>query len=153
MIQRIQTIWFFLAAMASALLFCIPCSLLTVGSSSDSAFTLTALGLQGVDGTTLRYSWGILTFSIVQTILPIVALLSYKNRKRQKLLSTCLLLGHILLLGTIIAYGYAYASDLKASVGYYYGMALPVVGYILVRLALRGVQKDEELIRSTERFR
>lgn len=153
MIQRIQTIWFFLAAVASALLFCIPCSLLTVGSNSDSAFTLTALGLQGVDGTTLRYSWGILTFSIVQTILPIVALLSYKNRKRQKLLSTCLLLGHILLLGTIIAYGYAYASDLKASVGYYYGMALPVVGYILVRLALRGVQKDEELIRSTERFR
>ena len=153
MIQRIQTIWFFLAAAASALLFCIPCSLLTVGSNSESAFTLTALGLQGVDGTTLRYSWGILTFSIVQTILPIVALLSYKNRKRQKLLSTCLLLGHILLLGTIIAYSYAYASDLKASVGYYYGMALPVVGYILVRLALRGVQKDEELIRSTERFR
>ena len=153
MIQRIQTIWFFLAAVASALLFCIPCSLLTVGSNSESAFTLTALGLQGVDGTTLRYSWGILTFSIVQTILPIVALLSYKNRKRQKLLSTCLLLGHILLLGTIIAYSYAYASDLKASVGYYYGMALPVVGYILVRLALRGVQKDEELIRSTERFR
>ena len=153
MIQRIQTIWFSLAAVASALLFCIPCSLLIVGSNSESAFTLTALGLQGVDGTTLRYSWGILTFSIVQTILPIVALLSYKNRKRQKLLSTCLLLGHILLLGTIIAYGYAYASDLKASVGYYYGMALPVVGYILVRLALRGVQKDEELIRSTERFR
>ena len=153
MIQRIQTIWFFLAAVASALLFCIPCSLLTVGSNSESAFTLTALGLQGVDGTTLRYSWGILTFSIVQTILPIVALLSYKNRKRQKLLSTCMLLGHILLLGTIIAYSYAYASDLKASVGYYYGMALPVVGYILVRLALRGVQKDEELIRSTERFR
>ena len=153
MIQRIQTIWFFLAAVASALLFCIPCSLLTVGSNSESAFTLTALGLQGVDGTTLRYSWGILTFSIVQTILPIVALLSYKNRKRQKLLSTCMLLGHILLLGTIIAYSYAYASDLKASVGYYYGMALPVVGYILVRLALRGVQKDEDLIRSTERFR
>ena len=153
MIQRIQTVWFFLAAVVAALLFCIPCSLLTVGSNSESAFTLTALGLQGVDGTTLRYSWGILTFSIVQTILPIVALLSYKNRKRQKLLSTCMLLGHILLLGTIIAYGYAYASDLKASVGYYYGMALPVVGYILVRLALRGVQKDEELIRSTERFR
>ena len=69
------------------------------------------------------------------------------------LLGTCLLLGHIVLLGTIIAYGYAYASDLKASVGDYYGTALPVVGYILVRLALRGVQKDEELIRSTERFR
>ena len=153
MIQRIQTIWFFLAAVASALLFCIPCCHLTVGSNGESAFTLTAIGLQDVNGTFLRYAWGILTFSIVQTILPIVALLNYKNRKRQKLLSTCLLLGHIVLLGTIIAYGYAYASDLKASVGYYYGMALPVVGYILVRLALRGVQKDEELIRSTERFR
>ena len=153
MIQRIQTIWFFLAAVASALLFCIPCCRLTMGSSSEPAFTLTALGLQGVDGTTLRYAWGILTFSIIQTILPIVALLSYKSRKRQKLMSTCLLLGHILLLGTIIAYGYAYASDLKASVGDYYGTALPVVGYIMVRLALRGVQKDEELIRSTERFR
>lgn len=153
MIQRIQTIWFFLAAVVAALLFCIPASHFTVGSDSEAAFTLTALGLQGVDETTLRYSWGILTFSILQTILPIVALLSYKNRKRQKLLSTCMLLGHILLLGTIIAYSYAYASDLKASVGYYYGMALPVVGYILVRLALRGVQKDEELIRSTERFR
>ena len=153
MIQRIQTIWFFLAAVASALLFCIPCCHLTVGSNGESAFTLTAIGLQDVNGTFLRYAWGILTFSIVQTILPIVALLSYKNRKRQKLLGTCLLLGHIVLLSTIIAYGYAYASDLKASVGYYYGMALPVVGYILVRLALRGVQKDEELIRSTERFR
>ena len=89
----------------------------------------------------------------LQTILPIVALLSYKNRKRQRLLSTCLLLGHIILLGAIIAYGYAYASDLKASLNIYIGTALPVVGYILVRLALRGVQKDEELIRSTERFR
>ena len=92
MIQRIQTIWFFLAAVASALLFCIPCCHLTVGSNGESAFTLTAIGLQGMDGTTLRYAWGILTFSIVQTILPIVALLSYKNRKRQKLLGTCLLL-------------------------------------------------------------
>ena len=153
MIQRIQTIWFFLAAVTSALLFCIPSCHLTVGSNSESAFTLTAIGLQGMDGTTLRYAWGILTFSIVQTILPIVALLSYKNRKRQKLLGTCLLLGHILLLGTIIAYGYAYAGDLKASQSTYIGTALPVVGYILVRLALRGVQKDEELIRSTERFR
>ena len=67
--------------------------------------------------------------------------------------STCLLLGHIILLSAIIAYGYAYASDLKASLNIYIGTALPVVGYILVRLALRGVQKDEELIRSTERFR
>ena len=153
MIQRIQTIWFFLAAVASALLFCIPCCHLTVGSNGESAFTLTAIGLQDVNGTFLRYAWGILTFSIVQTILPIVALLSYKNRKRQKLLGTCLLLGHIVLLGTIIAYGYAYASDLKASLGTYIGTALPVVGYIMVRLAVRGVQKDEELIRSTERFR
>lgn len=153
MIQRIQTIWFFLAAVASALLFCIPCCHLTLGSSGESAFTLTAIGLQDVNGTFLRYAWGILTFSIVQTILPIVALLSYKNRKRQKLLGTCLLLGHIVLLGTIIAYGYAYASDLKASQSTYIGTAFPVVGYILVRLALRGVQKDEELIRSTERFR
>ena len=153
MIQRTQTIWFFLAAVASALLFCIPGCHLTVGSNGESAFTLTAIGLQGMDGTTLRYAWGILTFSIVQTILPIVALLSYKNRKRQKLLGICLLLGHIVLLGTIIAYGYAYASDLKASLNTYIGTALPVVGYILVRLALRGVQKDEELIRSTERFR
>lgn len=153
MIQRIQTIWFFLAAVASALLFCIPCCHLTLGSSGESAFTLTAIGLQDVNGTFLRYAWGILTFSIVQTILPIVALLSYKNRKRQKLLGTCLLLGHIVLLGTIIAYGYAYASDLKASLGDYYGTALPVVGYIMVRLAVRGVQKDEELILSTERFR
>ena len=153
MIQRIQTIWFFLAAVASALLFCIPCCHLTVGSNGESAFTLTAIGLQGMDGTTLRYAWGILTFSIVQTILPIVALLSYKNRKRQRLLSICLLLGHIILLGAIIAYGYAYASDQKASLNTYIGTALPVVGYILVRLALRGVQKDEELIRSTERFR
>ena len=151
MIQRIQTVWFFLAAVVAALLFCIPASHFTVGSDSEAAFTLTAIGLRG--GTYLRFAWGILTFSILETILPIVALLSYKNRKRQRLLSTCLLLGHIILLGAIIAYGYAYASDLKASLNIYIGTALPVVGYILVRLALRGVQKDEELIRSTERFR
>ena len=153
MIQRIQTVWFFLAAVVAALLFCIPASHFTVGSDSEASFTLTAIGLRGADGTYLRFAWGILTFSILETILPIVALLSYKNRKRQRLLSTCLLLGYIILLGAIITYGYAYASDLKASLNIYIGTALPVVGYILVRLALRGVQKDEELIRSTERFR
>ena len=88
MIQRIQTVWFFLAAVVAALLFCIPASHFTVGSDSEAAFTLTAIGLRGADGTYLRFAWGILTFSILETILPIVALLSYKTRTRQRLLST-----------------------------------------------------------------
>lgn len=153
MIQRIQTVYFLLAAIATGLLLWCPPILLSQKADGSTAYVLTALGLRGVSGEMQNMPWGLLVLTAVGGILPLVALAGYKNRKRQIKLANCGIGVLILICVTLVTYGYSYACGLDTQMAVGAGILCPVAACVFLWLARRGVKKDEELIRSTERFR
>ncbi len=137
MIQRIQTVYLLLAAMALAL--------------------FVAFGLPDAQALeTLSWMWWVVAGFVVLAALVCVGAVSlYSNRPRQRrtiAMAQWLVLLALLGLAAMFALVPALREtlmDLYAVLGY----ALLLVAYLFVRLALRGVDRDIALVRSMDRLR
>ncbi len=85
----------------------------------------------------------------------VISIFLFRNRKVQRLVVTLGLFCAGILIG-FVAMNYfsekeifSAANDYKFSLG----MALPIVAVILATLAIRGIAKDENLVRSSDRLR
>lgn len=157
MIQRIQSIYLLLAALATLAVYKAPLFALT-DPSGRAAIAVFGTGYEGtgvashfVDG---RTPWGILILAALVVILTLWSLFSFKNRKRQIKLIWSSIVAELVWLGTAAAYACSLASrsglSLSVKCGYY---ALPVLTLLFLILALRGVRHDERLIRAADRLR
>lgn len=153
MIQRIQTIYFLLAALCASSVFFI------------TVYTVTLTPAGGlVPFMTLHYNLNIedLLHSLqcavwmVTILLPLAAILLYKNRRKQ------ILLGRIALLITGIALALLAleyddiamkAPGNEAEIVPGPGLFIPIATFIFLILAIRAVKKDEALVRSADRIR
>ncbi len=92
---------------------------------------------------------------LVCTVLPLVTMFMYKQRKRQVMMTAfniaavcglnaqmLLKIGHEAKLSTAIASG-----------TYWIGAALPVISIIFLILAIVGIRKDDKLVKSMDRLR
>jgi hypothetical protein len=141
MIQRIQTVYLIVGALALT-------ALLLVDSiwSGPAAET---------------YGWfapAVLISAGVAALTGIVAVFLYKDRPRQKQVVVAAQV--LVLLHAIILYGGLYAAGTLSvrtpegvSVERIAGLAVPVLSYLSFALARRSVQKDIELVRSMDRLR
>lgn len=153
MIQRIQSVYFFLAGLLPAFLFCVPMVELQQKQGGESVYNLTAWALQSISGEVQSVPYGILLFALMAVVLPWIALFCYKKRVRQIRLANSHLLVVVMLCLSVLTYGYSYAGGLDMQMKLTYGIVLPLLSYVFGYLARRGVRHDEALIRSTERFR
>ena len=141
MIQRKQTIWLLLAAIA--------------------AFLVTRIPLfQGVlPGNVFRYfsateSLLIFALDVIAGLLAFVAIFLFKNRKLQLKLAVFGLLASIVLVALEVIQISNFKQENVGVVGnYYWGALFPIAMVILFFLAISGIRKDEKLIKSLERFR
>jgi len=141
MIQRIQTIWLFLAGIAGILTYKLP---LWTGRLADD----TLRSYTGAESLLL------FAVTILTALLAFVTIFLYKNRKTQRSLS---FLGMILSIG-IVALEYFLVEDFKQGLelkggNWEFGALMPLVMVILFYLAYQGIRKDEKIIRSLERLR
>lgn len=153
MIQRIQSVYFLLSSIATLCLVWCPTIILSQKADGTTAYTLTALGLMNGAGEMQNTPWGYLFLTIAGILLPLAAMMTYKNRKRQMQLANYGLALLVLICITMVTYGYSYSCGLDTQMGIGAGLACPVVAAILLRMGYKGVKKDEDLIRSAERFR
>ncbi len=146
MIQRIQSLFLFLAALAAGGLFILPiaASQQSIPDSpllDDGAFTVTD-------------SSGLLALFGLSAIFALIALAAYSDRKRQMLLVRMGIGADLFGLGAIAFFGLtdqAVAAGLPAMLSA--GIALPFVYAILMVLAFRAISKDDKLVRSMNRLR
>ncbi|NQY09540.1 MAG: DUF4293 domain-containing protein [Flavobacteriales bacterium] len=152
MIQRIQSIYLIVvAAVAVAMLF------LTLLTTEDNAVVLTGSSLVGeIEGKNIEISGlaGLTMYLLAATgIISLITIFLYKDRKKQ-----VLAVKFLLLLSAGVIYTLAQASndlqdavgvDMQMSIGFY----LPIVMVLLLVLAIRGIGKDDDLIRASERLR
>ena len=162
MIQRRQTIFMLLAAIASALLFFIP---LISFNDNGQAMDFTIFGIQNpIETITLSssYTWPLVALAVLMTLVPLIAIFLYKKRELQVRLCRIAMLVTVVFIGLVFLY---YENDLKSIIAavegdeyeldviYFIGMVFPLVSLVFDILAIRGIKKDIELLKSVERLR
>ncbi|MFD1551200.1 DUF4293 domain-containing protein [Putridiphycobacter roseus] len=163
MLQRIQTIYLLLAAACSVSLLFLPIYFVNIANDTDVSATFGAYGL--VSDNLLNTEIPLYLLFILWTMLSIIAIFLYKNRKKQLLVCRINLLlqfliaigfllfsffGKSLLKEQLIELGHD-ASEVTFSMGIGYFCLFLGIPFLL--LAIRGIRNDEQLLKSLDRLR
>lgn len=145
MIQRIQSLWLLLAALVNAGLFYFDLYRADVVKNGQTV----------VDGLRINDHYPSLRIALVITILPLVIIFMYKQRKRQRSMA---ILGIVLNIGFISTVlmrvgNYTNSPAAPANGSYWIGSILPLLSMIFLFLALKGINKDDKLVKSLDRLR
>ncbi len=148
MIQRIQSIWLLLAALSILFLLLIP----TVGaSSSNGYYVLYGSGLKLTNSDVQSTNIALLASTVLAGLISLVNIFNFQNRKLQiriASLNIVLILALSFWLSQIVK-GIDGLKELDIEPGIF----LPLIAIIFTLLAIRGIRKDEKLIRSADRLR
>ena len=137
MIQRIQTIYLFLAFVVTGiLLFFIP--LWTMSDNKPYYF------MQSQVYTILLG---------LSTTLSLVSIVYYKKRQNQFVIGRLNILLNLILLGLFVYRSLNLSGETPAVSEKGIGMFLPVVAIVLLVLANKAIKKDEDLVKSVDRLR
>jgi hypothetical protein len=162
MIQRIQSIYLLLIVVCQSLLFA---TALATFSSYETSFNLSLMGfykLSSAGNEMLINSYALMAMNLVLILFSLFVIFSFKNRKKQLRLAG---FNFILLCGFIVLMFYSYdnakslldnsfnTQGAELSTTYGIGMILPILSLIFNFLALKGIRKDEELVKSADRIR
>jgi peptidoglycan/LPS O-acetylase OafA/YrhL len=152
MIQRIQSVWLLLASITIFLLLAIPVASSVKGGKE---FWVQATGLfQQENGVTTKVDTFTPLFICVIAVglMCIAVIFSYTKRSLQKKL--CIALMAMVALLTFWTFNYVQKIPGElANVTYNAGIALPILAIVFCALAVRGITKDEQLLRSADRLR
>jgi len=152
--QRIQTIFLLLAAIVLGLLFTPIMSFFTVTGTQEllqqSDVAMLADGIFNIND---HIIFQILT--ILAVVASIAAIFMFKNRTLQLTLSRLTLVGSVMILFLIGIFFYLDYQVIQANsvVSGEFGLLSPVLGIIFSILASRGIKKDEQLVKSSDRLR
>jgi len=134
MLQRIQSIYLFLAGLTSFIYLWMP------------YWEKGELSVAAKDNVLL------LLLAIITMSLSILTIFLYKNRPRQILF--CRLNIGVLLILMLITIFLSYQIDHAISLeGMYGAIGFPFIAIILCTFAIRAIKRDENLVRSADRFR
>lgn len=150
MIQRIQTIYLLLAALALGLQFVLPYAAAPAAAVPDAAATF-------ADGLFNLYDrMGLLVNTVIAAVLGLVAVFLYKNRLAQSRLTSFGMFAATILAVMLAAQFFFLANetgDAMKTVSYQAGVGMPAVAVVLLWLANRAIRRDEALVRSADRLR
>ncbi|MDJ0646589.1 MAG: DUF4293 domain-containing protein [Flavobacteriaceae bacterium] len=143
MIQRIQTVYLVLAAIVSGgLIFAF--SLWTQADRNVYVLDLFA-------GSDLKLKLVPVLF-IVSAVMALISIFLFTNRKLQFVLNRITILINLFLLGLLLYYLLMLPGEMEISEKGI-GVFLPIVNVLLLVLANKAIQKDENLVKSVDRLR
>lgn len=155
MLQRIQSVYLFLAGLVIFALFIFPLVHNVSFAAMPSTITVTGVYVQGsVQQMHVKPFTGLEIATVIVGLLPMVLIFLYSNRKRQIML--CYV--YIFLL-----FGYTYwqtqvvkelldVSTFKIG-NFGIGVLLCPISIVLTLVAIKAIQRDEKLVRSADRLR
>ena len=154
--QRTQTIYFVLVILLMIAAVLIP-NADFFNQAKNITYRLDARGIveltqqgttKGVVGTNpCTYFFGIILF------LTTYCIASYKNRKRQLRMATINLFLIVIYIAILAVYIFFAKNKLEADITWKYPVIFPVIALIFNYLAMRGIAKDENLVKSLDRLR
>ena len=143
MIQRIQTLYLLIAAIAAG-------GLIFVFSLwKENELTTNAFDLFSSESMLLKM---IPIFFIGSSVLSLITIFLFKKRQLQFVLNRLNILINLILLGVLIYYLLMLSGETKVSENGI-GVFIPFVVVLLLVLANRAIYKDENLVKSVDRLR
>ena len=156
MIQRIQTLYLFIAIIVIVLMFFFPIA----GYYGDlHTFIFSVLGIKNMvpDAQEIfnkYFTFPIVFFIISIVIITITTVFIYKNRPKQlKLIKLSILLNIMMIIGIFIVYSRMIQSVIEVNEVFKTAAFFPLISLIFFVLAYRAVKRDEKLVRSADRLR
>lgn len=157
MVQRIQSVYLFLVVISLAAMFYFPLASFIGGEKDQLILYIYKLVSKVPDSSPAVPAWFIFPNLILASLSLAVTLFSiflYKNRKMQLKMVRFVVILILILIGAFFFY---YAVELEEVSGiaahYEIGAYLPLIAFVFLLLAYRGIMADEKLIRSSERLR
>lgn len=142
MIQRIQSIWLFVAALLNALVFGVD----LYRWEALSGGVIAPLPLRVGD------HYPSLILVVTMTVLPIITIFMFKQRKRQMAMSAMSLVATgAFITMTLNRVGHLQVPQATGS--YWIGSVLPLVADVFLILAILAIRKDDRLVKSMDRLR
>ena len=136
MLQRIQTIYLFLAALVSAgLIFVFSIGENTAGEAVFAQDILLVFGL-----------------FLASAALSLVTIFLFKNRKLQFVLGRLNIILNLILLGLFVYWSLNISGESNISEKGI-GMLIPIISIVFLVLANKAIKKDEDLVKSVDRLR
>lgn len=155
MIQRIQSVWLFLATTAIFALFLFPYVQVLNADGTGKAIKVTGV-YENINGQVVQTEpfLALTIATVILGLLPFAIIFFYKERKKQITWSyiTILLILAFSFWTAQTAKSVAAGIDLELQ-NYGLGVALLPIAILFIILALKGIRKDENLIRSANRLR
>jgi len=136
MLQRIQTIYLFLAALASAgLIFVLELWKNEAGEAVFAGDVLLVFGL-----------------FLISALISFVTIFLFKNRKLQFVLGRLNIILNLILLGLFVYWSLNISGEINISEKGI-GMLIPIISIVFLVLANKAIKKDEDLVKSVDRLR
>tara|TARA_B110000046_G_scaffold167334_1_gene184913 strand:+ start:9932 stop:10363 length:432 start_codon:yes stop_codon:yes gene_type:complete len=143
MIQRIQTIYLFLASVVSGVLIFVFNLWKTL---KEQIFVLDLFSKESFAFKVIPLMF------ITSSILSLVTMSLYKDRKLQFVIGRIIILINLFLLGLLIYLSLTLPGETSVSEKGI-GMFLPILVVLLIVLANKAIKKDEDLVKSVDRLR
>jgi hypothetical protein len=156
MIQRKQTVFLLLAAIALGLLFYFP--LATFIGDKDSlvlyVYNPVSLVPDHVADVPAYFLMPLLSLNILMILLSVVTIFMFKNRLRQLNFVRINLILLLIMIAVFFFYDVNVLEEVSGGVVQYEtGAYFPLIAFIFFILAYKGIMSDERLIRSADRLR
>lgn len=152
MIQRIQSAYLLLVVVLLGATMSMPLGMYVGADGSVSSFT--AMGVDMVGMQRDNSCRGLFVIALLSAIIAFATIFLYKNRKLQirlTVFNTVVIIGwYAVFVAFLMAYNEQFAS---ATFHCGTGAVLPLVAVILNLLAIRGIRKDERLVKAADRLR
>lgn len=136
MIQRIQTLYLFLAAAISGGLIFV--FYLWINNEGTKVFAID--------------NFMYLALFLGSTLLSLISIFSFKNRKSQFVLGRLNIILNFILLGVFVYQSLKVSGEINVSEKGI-GMLLPIFSIVCLALANKAIKKDEDLVKSVDRLR
>lgn len=95
----------------------------------------------------------LMLLAVVITLLPLIAIFLFKNRSQQRGLGRLAIVGCIAFVASMVMIIQGFNRTDAGDAYLIPWPALPMIGLVFIILALRGVRKDEKLLKSMDRLR
>lgn len=142
MIQRRQSLYLFIAALLNAGVFYFDLyKTHTIVNGTDTAGQLR-----------VSDHFPTLLIALVITLLPLITIFMFNNRKRQVRMCFASILGIISFISLLLA-RVGRITPPPSNGSYWIGSVLPVIALVFIFLAIFGIRRDEKLVKSVDRLR
>lgn len=155
MIQRIQSVWLLLTSLTLMILLALP---VVTKTDNGTEWSMYVNGLHqklsATNGSSLKADLNIplIASAIIIAILSFVNIFLFRNRAFQKRICSLI----VILIAALYFWIFRTAREIPGGLegtSYGAGAFLPLVAILFCFLAIRGIKKDEQLIRSADRLR